>query len=312
MSIPMVTFRHEAWVAQAIQSVVDQSLEDWEIVLADDASDDRTIAVAQGLAGTCEGPHGPRLRILEHGPKFGPRQNYMRALRACRGEFVAQLDGDDFFVDPDKLSKQVRFLEDNPDCSGVFGAWLETDAEGQNGVLTPGFGLNGVERFSASDFGPYCVTTSVVVMFRNGLFGDFPDWYVQVDVGDWPLHVLNTMHGGDYGYLSDVLSAHRNHGAGVWTQRSEVEKAASAVRTQDLFLQHLPKELTEAMLPKMFGANRYRAQQHMDRKQYAVALPFLDWCADHHLCKGPYRYLRKDRRKARWRAFWASKLGFGV
>lgn len=300
VSIPMVAFRHEAYVERAIQSVVDQDFEDWEIVLADDQSDDRTVEVARSCMERTMGPRGQRLRILPHAEKVWPRPNYIRAMQASRGDFVAQLDGDDFFVDPQKLSKQVAFLDAHPECSGVFGAWLETDGDGESGELTRGFGLEDRDRFESADFGPYCRTTSVVVMFRNRLFPEYPRWYMEADVGDWPLHVLNTWHGGPYAYIPDVLSAHRNHSAGVWSARSQAEVAESTIRTHDLYLRVLPDPLREAMLPQMVGANLARGRSALKRKEGGAARVFLDWCARHpqHV-KHPVR-LKLRRLRAGW------------
>ncbi|MEZ6020895.1 MAG: hypothetical protein R3F17_12555 [Planctomycetota bacterium] len=172
-------------------------------------------------------------------------------------------------------------------------------------VFTPVSGSTLQPSLEASDFGAYCMTTPVVVMFRNRLFGDFPDWYESVDVGDWPLHVLNTLAGGPYGYIDEVWSAHRNHGAGVWTRRSQVEQAKSAVRTQDLFERVLPPEWVAAMHPKMFGANRHRGRAHLRAKEYHAALAFLDWCERHKSAGEWDKELKRDLRRARWRARFA-------
>lgn len=276
----MVTFRQEKWIGQAIESVLAQDLEDWEIVLGDDLSDDGTIDVIRSYEERCMGPFGQRLRILPHDVKLGPRQNYMRTLKACRGEYTSQLDGDDWYTDSQKLSKQARFLDERPDYSGVFGAWLETDVNGENGVLTPGFGIGDQTRFSAAEFGGYCKTTSVVSFFRTGIYGDFPDWYTEADVGDWPLHVLNLMH-GDYGYIPDVLAAHRNHPAGVWTKRSAAEQARCTIRMHDLFKRVLPEDLVKGMLPHMTAANFGRGRAAVKEGDPEAGMVFLEWVDRH-------------------------------
>jgi len=217
VSVPMVTFRHERFLRQAVESVVAQSLDSWEIVLADDLSDDGTVALAHELLPLTDDGSGPRLRILPHDRKFGPRPNFMRALRACRGDFVAQLDGDDFFIDAERLSSAVAHLEAHPEHSGVFGSWLETDENGENGRLTEGFKRKGRVLFGTSDFGPWNPAASVAVMFRNRLFPEFPAWYLDACAGDWGLHVLNTLNGGPYAYVDRRVAAHRNLITGIWT-----------------------------------------------------------------------------------------------
>lgn len=299
VSVSMTAFRHARWIGRAIESVLAQDFDDWEIIVADDASDDRTVEVVRGYHDACIGPYGPRLRVLPHDAKVGQRQNYMRALRACRGDFIAQLDGDDYFVDPEKLSKQVALLDEDPSLAGVFGAWLETDQDGENGVETRGFGVEGRSRFGVVDFGALCRTTSAVVLFRRGLFGDFPEWFERADVGDWPLHVLNLLGGGEYLYVPDVLSAHRNHPAGIWTRRSDEEKARGTIRMHEMFLAELPPEVASEMLPQMLSVNLCRGRIALGEGDPSAALVYFDWC-DRRRLKRPSRFkLWKLQRRAK-------------
>jgi hypothetical protein len=55
------------------------------------------------------------------------------------------------------------------------------------------------------------------VMFRNGLYAEYPDWYRRIKIGDWPLHILHAAH-GNIGYLPEAMSAYRIHAAGMWSQ----------------------------------------------------------------------------------------------
>jgi hypothetical protein len=63
----------------------------------------------------------------------------------------------------------------------------------------------------SSHFIPTCST-----VYRAGLFEKFPDWYRDMPMGDWPLHILNAEH-GSYAYLEEVLATYRVHGGGVWS-----------------------------------------------------------------------------------------------
>jgi hypothetical protein len=59
------------------------------------------------------------------------------------------------------------------------------------------------------------------VMFRKGLFGDFPDWFYVSKVGDWPLHILNASY-GKIGFIQEVMGAYRFHTGGAYSGQSNI------------------------------------------------------------------------------------------
>ena len=123
VSVAMVTFEQERFIAEAIESVLAQEFTDWEIVVGDDHSGDATVEVARFY----QRAHPTRVRILSADTHMGPRANYIRTLGACRGRYIVQLDGDDYFTSPQKLATQVEFLDTNPDCALTFHASIDVD-----------------------------------------------------------------------------------------------------------------------------------------------------------------------------------------
>ena len=114
-----------------------------------------------------------RVKVLPHGSKLGQRANYLRTMQACSGSYISQLDGDDFFLSPSKLRRQVEFLDENDDCSGCFTASQEVDEAGDavaEVMRPPGCKA----RYTSEDFAPMNLANSSAVMFRRGLFGDHP------------------------------------------------------------------------------------------------------------------------------------------
>lgn len=294
ISIPMVTFRHEAWVGQAIESVLMQEEVDWEIVLGDDASDDATVGVAQSYLDRCMRKGQQRLRILPHETQLGRRHNFRRTLEACTGQFIAQLDGDDFFVSSRALSIRADFLKQNPELSAVFCAWNEIDENGR--VIEERRMMEGKTRYMLEEFGPYCPCTSSSVMFRRGLFGEFPAWWLAAPVGDWPLHVLNLLH-GEMGYINEVLAVHRTHANGVWTKKSEYQKLQVCLSLQTLFVDDLPKEAAQAMCRSILPFNERRSKECGKQELYEQARALALWCARHQ----PTKRLRiLARNRAAW------------
>src|SRR5687767_4185985 len=103
VSVCIPSFNHAAFVVEAIQSVLAQSLQDFEIIVTDDASTDGTADIASRIAD-------PRIRIHRHPENFGPSAAINRCIAAAKGKYVALLGSDDSFA-PDKLEQQVAIME---------------------------------------------------------------------------------------------------------------------------------------------------------------------------------------------------------
>jgi glycosyltransferase involved in cell wall biosynthesis len=109
ISIIMPTFNRLTWLRVAIRSVLDQTLEDWELIVADDGSDDPTREYLKALAID----ERPRIRVLLLSHSGNPPAARNIALGEARGEYVAFLDSDDLWL-PRKLERQIASLGEHP------------------------------------------------------------------------------------------------------------------------------------------------------------------------------------------------------
>lgn len=111
VSVCMITFNQEAYIASAIEGVLMQQHNfPVEVIIGEDCSKDRTREICKSYA-----EKNPEIRLLESEENLGMANNFLRTLQAARGKFIAICEGDDFWVDPQKLSNQVNFLQQNPD-----------------------------------------------------------------------------------------------------------------------------------------------------------------------------------------------------
>ena len=107
VSVIMPAYNCGRYIAQAVQSVIGQTLADWELQIVDDCSTDDTQAVVQRLAAQDTRIHYTRL--AQNG---GPAAARNEALRRAAGQYVAFLDSDDLWTS-DKLERQIAFMEKN-------------------------------------------------------------------------------------------------------------------------------------------------------------------------------------------------------
>ncbi len=111
VSVTVCCYNCQEWIAQTIQSVLDQTFENWELVLINDGSTDNSEGIIRGFSDS---------RILyEYQENRGLPLARNRALELARGKYVAFLDHDDLW-EPNKLEMQVGLLEQRPDVALVF------------------------------------------------------------------------------------------------------------------------------------------------------------------------------------------------
>lgn len=111
VSILCITYNHEAFLAKALDSFLAQRTSfSYEIVVGDDCSSDSAPRLLAEYADKNPG----LIRPLWSSFNMGMVANFRRTLEACRGKYIALCEGDDYWLDCEKLQKQVEFLEANP------------------------------------------------------------------------------------------------------------------------------------------------------------------------------------------------------
>ena len=123
VSVFMPVYNGERYLAEAVQSVLDQSYRDLEFVAVDDGSTDGSAKILKSFAD-----RDARVRFVSR-PNKGAAAASNEALSMCVGEFVARLDADDVCI-PGRIQKQVDFLDAHPDHVLIGSRTLMIDDEG--------------------------------------------------------------------------------------------------------------------------------------------------------------------------------------
>src|SRR4051794_11773039 len=117
LTVAMITYNHEPFIAQALDSILMQQVSfDHEILIGEDCSTDRTREIVRAYRQRY--PDKIRLQLPE--TNRGMMQNFVAVLAAARGDYVALLEGDDYWTAPDKLARQVAYLDAHPECAICF------------------------------------------------------------------------------------------------------------------------------------------------------------------------------------------------
>lgn len=126
----MPVFNSERFVAEAIESVLGQTFGELELIVIDDGSTDRSREIVSQFARL-----DSRVRLVANHSNLGVGRASNRAWRVARAPYIARLDSDDVAL-PDRLSKQVSFLDAHPEVAVVGGALIRIDERGAHGSIS--------------------------------------------------------------------------------------------------------------------------------------------------------------------------------
>jgi glycosyltransferase involved in cell wall biosynthesis len=129
VSILMSSYNHEKFVAQAIENIISQSFTDWELLIMDDCSTDKTYEIAKSFES-----RNHKIKVLQSSYNRGMVQNTNELISLAQGEYIAVINSDDNWR-ADKLEKQVKFLDANSEYGACFTAVNMIDEDSK--ILEP-------------------------------------------------------------------------------------------------------------------------------------------------------------------------------
>ena len=208
VSVVSITYNQEPYIRETLDGFVAQKTDfPVEVIVADDASTDATPAIIGEYADLYPCLFRPILRPRN----VGIHANLTDAMSAARGEYLALCEGDDYWVDPLKLSKQVAFLDLHPETTVCFHPVRVTDDSLAHDFEHPPVKWRKdlrVETLIARNF----IHTNSVVYRRLPRYDDIPADILPLD---WYLHVRHAAD-GEIAILPDTMSVYRRHPQGVW------------------------------------------------------------------------------------------------
>ncbi|WP_179004942.1 glycosyltransferase family 2 protein [Winogradskyella forsetii] len=232
VSVCVITYNQESYIQQCLESILGQKTDfDVEIVIGEDCSSDKTATRIEKLAETNES-----INLLVNNTNLGVLPNFIRTLGACKGKYIAFCEGDDYWIDENKLQKQVDFLDEHPKYGGVStnNRWFfENENTYKNSILNEG--EISFETLSESN-----QINSQTILFKKELIKEL-DWMKTLKIGDWPLHLLVTSQ-QPYYRLPEITTVYRVHSGGVHSLLKEEIKLRNRLEVLIAVLEHV--ELT--------------------------------------------------------------------
>src|SRR5215469_10022320 len=216
VSVLVMTYNHERYIAQALDSVLMQQTNfDWEVLVSEDCSTDRTRQIVKEYAAR----HPGLLRLILSETNLHSNEVVARGIRAAEGQYLALLDGDDYWLSSEKLQTQVDFMDRHPESTVCFHQAVVHNEKNPrpDWYWTP---LNQKEISTLQDICMDNFIATSSTMFRRQAIEGPPEWYIGFPITDWPLHILYAER-GTIGYIREPMSVYRHHEGGAysgWTQ----------------------------------------------------------------------------------------------
>lgn len=218
LSVRLMVYNNEAFIKEAIDGILFQKVDfNYEIVVGDDFSTDNTLNIIKEYAKI----HPDKFRILDrpiNGKYFNDRKrlgrihNFVDIVNHCKGKYIAILDGDDYWTDPNKLQKQVDFLEANTNFSICYHQVSELFENGEKKITNE----SEPEEYDAN----YLLSKgwhlrSVSVVFRKKELPSFPKWVYEIEAMDYTTQCLLTLNGQKIKCVKLDMAIYRIHSNNV-------------------------------------------------------------------------------------------------
>jgi glycosyltransferase involved in cell wall biosynthesis len=222
INVIMPSYNCGKYLEHSVLSVFSQ-LTNHKVVLliSNDCSTDNTSQILERLKNDYR-TEDFEIEFFNQESNLGEIKNTNFLLDLCDGDYVAYIDADDFWINPRKLDLQLSFLEDNPDYSMCFTAYLEyRDGEyipiaNGNNWLSPPFGIDVEIPITPDVLIPANCVSSSSRVFRN-YKGLIKDYFYSFPFSDWPLNFEISLL-GKVKYIDFPTYCYRKHNSSLTTQ----------------------------------------------------------------------------------------------
>jgi glycosyltransferase involved in cell wall biosynthesis len=255
VTVLLPVYNGAAYLAKAIESVLAQTYDDFELLIIDDASRDDSVDVVRSF-------EDPRIRLLLNDANLGQVGTVNRGLDEARGRYVARLDQDDTSL-PRRLELQVRMLDSEPEVA-VAGGWVEVvDPDGRV-VETLRGATAGLPELVAQILLHRVPIAHSAVMFRRdevvALGGYDATYRLAEDQDLWRRLALERREAR---IVPEVVLRYLVH-EGQQSAQSYGEQLENSMRSLDVFVAELSDRVPAEEMRRLFTAGEPRGIRHVD------------------------------------------------
>ena len=231
VSVFLVTYNQERYIRKAIESILKQKVDfDYEVIVGEDCSTDATPIVCDEFAEKY-----PFVKVFHHKPNKGLVKNWEFVLSHCSGDYVAMLEGDDYWIDEQKMQKQADWLDKHPDVSIVCSN-IEVVYEGNDCRKENIFPRREERVYSSSEVLKDWIVLTSSVMFRNS---HKQITYPRAIYINDTYTFLQIMRNGKCFLFGDAMTAYRRHDKNITRTELDIQSDVKWAKQYTFFARHL-------------------------------------------------------------------------
>lgn len=218
VSIALVTYNHEKYVEEALDSILMQETDfPFEIVFHDDASTDDTPKILKEYMKKY--PNIIRGILQKENQYSQGKRVDIIVFNEISSKYIAICEGDDYWIDQNKLQVQIDVMEKNPDCHLSFHAAEVRIQNDKHGKIIARHAKNN-KVFTTSEVisggGQFCPTASIILRRDSVILFLENEIFKKAPVGDYFIQIFSSLHGGAL-YINQVMSVYRQGIEGSWS-----------------------------------------------------------------------------------------------
>lgn len=216
VSINCITYNHENFISKALDGFLMQKTNfEYEIIIGEDCSTDNTRVIIEKYMNQ----YPNIIKLITSDSNVGMSSNNERVFKASMGKYIAICEGDDYWIDPNKLQKQVDFMKEHEECTMVFHSAkvlnvANNEEEDSINPYNKTMIINNTKLFYGG--GDNIATASI--LYIRDFMNKKPAFYKASPVGDHALALLLSAHGA-IGYINEVMSVRTLWVPGSWNTR---------------------------------------------------------------------------------------------
>lgn len=265
VTVYITSHNYGRFLRQAIDSVLHQTLEAWELFIVDDGSDDGTATIAAEAAA-----QDPRITAIVHATSLGLRASANEVLAMARGEYVIRLDADDYF-DENALLVLASYLDLHPDTALVYPNWIYI---GEDGAF---LGIESRKKVGREARLLDLPAHGACTMVRKRVLKAIGGYDPQFDAQDGHELWLKVLHRFEIGNVTTPLFYYRQHGTSMSRDEKRLEIARQKIKRGILSRQQgAIKPRVVAVIP---AKNTYEQMPNVALEPVA-GRPLIDYTLD--------------------------------
>jgi glycosyltransferase involved in cell wall biosynthesis len=241
ISVCIPTYNHEKFIAQCLESVLNQKdAPPFIISISDDCSTDKTTEILKHYKDR----YPDKIQLNLRTENAGMVKNITGNIYSCNSEYIALLEGDDFWCDEYKLKNQFEILTQDKSIGFVCSSQivLNSDRQKLNVLYDNAFSFT-IDDFIYKNLKIFNNTK----LFRRSVLPDIlPDWYYKSHLWDWLMHIFMLERGNGYYDPSPTLMYRRHENAYI-SEKNTISRMSDCLIVLPLLDKYLKNKYTEIL-----------------------------------------------------------------